>query len=295
MQSPELNDRPLNALTVDVEEHFQVSAFEGAVPRDGWAAMESRVEANTERLLDLFDEVGVRATFFVLGWIGERYPALVRRLAERGHEVASHGYDHKLVFEQEPRAFLDEAARTRSVLEQAAGQAVTGYRAASFSITRASLWALDALVESGHAYDSSIYPVYHDRYGIPGAPRGIYRLRTPGNGSLVEIPPTTVKLGGLVLPAMGGGYLRIYPLWLNLLAMRRLNDVEGRPAVLYIHPWEVDPGQPRIRASMASRFRHYTHLDRTLDRLRALLSRFPFGPVRDVLDRQGSLVERSVA
>jgi polysaccharide deacetylase family protein (PEP-CTERM system associated) len=295
MHSSEPIDRPLNALTVDVEEHFQVSAFEEAVPRAGWDAMESRVEANTGRLLDLFDEAGVRATFFVLGWIAERRPGLVGEIARRGHEVASHGYDHKLVYRQTPQEFRAEAARTRDALEQASGQQVRGYRAASFSITRESLWALDELVETGHEYDSSIYPVYHDRYGLPGAPRGIHRLRTPGDRTLIEVPPTTVRLGRLVLPALGGGYLRIYPLWLNRLALRRVNEAEGRSAVLYLHPWEVDPEQPRIRARLASRLRHYTHLSRTMNRLRALFSSFAFGPVREVIERQGNLAERGAA
>jgi polysaccharide deacetylase family protein (PEP-CTERM system associated) len=279
----------LNALTVDVEEHFQVSAFAGTVCRDDWEAIPSRVEANTARVLDLLDEAGVVGTFFVLGWIGERYPGLVRRIADRGHEVASHGYSHTLVYEQSPPAFREETLRSRKLLEDVSGQPVVGYRAASFSIGRRNLWALDILAEAGFLYDSSIFPVVHDRYGMPGAPRRIHRLDTPSGATLVEVPPSCLGWRGLTLPVCGGGYLRIYPLALTRWSVSRLNDRESMPAIVYIHPWELDPEQPRVRAPWPSRFRHYTGLRSTAPKLRELMSRFRFGPLREIVEREPSL------
>lgn len=290
-----LSEPILNALSIDVEEHFQVSAFAGVVPRESWESEPSRVEAATERLLGLLDEHEVRATFFVLGWIAERHAALVRRIAAAGHEVGCHGYDHALVYDLEPHAFRREVERAKRVLEDAAGQPVCGFRAASFSITRASLWATDVLAECGFTYDSSIFPVRHDRYGIPGAPRGIHRLETPAGRAIVEVPPATLRIAGLVLPVGGGGYLRHYPLWLTRWALGRLNRVERMPAVVYLHPWEVDPGQPRIRAPWTTRLRHYRGLGTTLPRLGELLRRFAFAEIRAVLAASGSLpaVERA--
>jgi polysaccharide deacetylase family protein (PEP-CTERM system associated) len=283
------NGEPLlNAISVDVEEHFQVSAFEKAISRADWAHLESRVEANTDRLLQLFADCGVRATFFVLGWIAERYPGLVRRIADEGHEIGSHGFDHRLIFEQTPEQFAEELSRSKDLIEQAGGQAVRGYRAASFSITRKSLWALDSLAEAGFHYDSSIFPVYHDRYGMPGAPRHIYQVDTRGGGRIVEFPPSTIRIGRLVLPVGGGGYLRIYPFALTRWAIRRLNRRDEIPANVYLHPWEVDPEQPRIRASLKSRLRHYTNLSTTEKRLRTLMSRFRFGPVGEVVKRRAA-------
>jgi polysaccharide deacetylase family protein (PEP-CTERM system associated) len=273
----------LNAMTVDVEEHFQVSAFEDVVDRDQWDTLPSRVEDNTSRLLDLFDETEVRATFFVLGWIGERHPGLVRRIAERGHEIASHGYGHRLVYDQTPDAFREETVRSRGILQDASGQSVDGYRAASFSVMKQSLWALDVLVEVGFTYDSSIFPVLHDRYGIPGAPRKLHRARTPQGRTIVEFPPSTMKLGPAILPVGGGGYLRIYPDSVTHWAIGRLNRREAMPAVVYIHPWEVDPEQPRIKASRLSRFRHYSGLKKTASTLRSIMKRYAFGPMRQVI------------
>jgi polysaccharide deacetylase family protein (PEP-CTERM system associated) len=287
--------RILNALTVDVEEHFQVSAFDGVVGRHEWDSLESRVERNTERLLELLGESEVQATFFVLGWVGQRYPRLVRAIAARGHEIGCHGWGHALVYRQRREEFAEEVARSRAVLEDAAGVAVRGYRAASFSITRHSLWALDVLVEAGFHYDSSIYPVVHDRYGLPGAPRGISRLRTPAGSSIVEVPPATLRIGPVVLPVGGGGYLRLYPAAFTRWAIGRLNRVERMPAILYLHPWEVDPEQPRIRASWASRFRHYQGLHRTTERLRDLLRRFSFAPIAEVIGAGEGVPERMVS
>jgi polysaccharide deacetylase family protein (PEP-CTERM system associated) len=278
--------RTLNGLTVDVEEHFQVSAFDGVVSRDSWAQRPSRVRDNTSRLLDLFDEQETRATFFVLGWIGERYPELVRQIADRGHEVASHGYSHQLVYNQTESEFREETERSRRILQDASGQAIFGYRAASFSIGRANLWALDTLVDAGFRYDSSLFPIVHDRYGIPGAERRIHELTTPRGQPLIEIPPSTVSVLGMKLPVGGGGYLRIFPLVFTRWAFRRLNR-EGTPAIVYVHPWEVDPDQPRLQAPPRSRFRHYTGLRTTASKLRELTSTFRFGTLRDVLVESG--------
>lgn len=281
-------DEVLNAMTVDVEEHFQVSAFEGLIRRENWEAIPSRVEANTERLLDLFGEAGVHSTFFVLGWIGERYPGLVRRIADLGHEVACHGYSHKLAYQQEPEEFRHEVVLSRRILQDASGQSVEGYRAASFSIGRQNLWALDTLAEAGFVYDSSLFPVLHDRYGIPGAPRHIHRLRTPGGMTLVEVPPSTLAFGRATLPFGGGGYLRIYPGGFSRWAVRRLNQRERMPAIVYVHPWEVDPGQPRIRANWPRRLRHYWGLNTTTRKLRDLMEHYRFGPIRQVIARVAS-------
>jgi polysaccharide deacetylase family protein (PEP-CTERM system associated) len=278
------NRSPLNVASVDVEEHFQVSGFESVVRRDSWTGHESRVEANTLRILDLFDEVGTQATFFVLGWVAERHPELVRRIAGRGHEIASHGYSHRLIYTQTPDEFRDETERSKKLLQDLSGQPVDGYRAASFSITRRNLWALDILAESGFRYDSSLFPVLHDRYGIPGANRRLHELRTPAGHSLVEVPPSTVPVGRAILPVGGGGYLRLYPLRLTRWALERLNRREGLPLVLYIHPWEVDPGQPRIGAPWLSRFRHYYGLRSTVGKLRTLMTRYPFGTISRVIE-----------
>ena len=283
--------RPMHLLSVDVEEHFQVSAFEGVVSRDDWSSIPSRVEANTERLLTLFDEAGVEATFFVLGWVGERYPALVRRIVECGHELACHGFSHRLVYTQTRETFAEETRRAKNGLEQIAGVEVDGYRAASFSIGTKNLWALDELAACGFRYDSSLFPVHHDRYGIPGAPRAGYRARTAAGSSLIEIPPSTIQLFGATLPFGGGGYFRLYPLALTGWMFRRLEKIEGRGGVIYLHPWEVDPDQPRIRAPAGSRFRHYVGLHRTAKKLRRLLSDFRCGSARQWLAETPDLPE----
>ena len=274
----------VNAMTVDVEDYFQVSAFDDVVDRADWERMESRVERNTRRLLDLFDEFDVRATFFVLGWIGERHPSLVREIHDRGHEVASHGYGHGLVYTQTPEAFRHDVRRARRILEDATGQAVVGYRAPSYSITARSLWALDVLVDEGYEYDSSIFPIRHDRYGMPDAPRHRHVRHTPA-GPIVELPPATVRTLGMNLPAAGGGYLRLLPYGWTRRALTRLNERERQPAVFYVHPWEIDPDQPRLPARGLSRFRHYRNLHLTEPRLRSLLGSFRFAPARAMLRR----------
>jgi polysaccharide deacetylase family protein (PEP-CTERM system associated) len=272
----------VNAMTVDVEDYFQVSAFDAVVPRSAWGSMESRVVRNTERLLTLLAEAGARGTFFVLGWVAERQPALVRAIAAAGHEIASHGYGHRLVYDLEPAAFREDVRRSKDLLESAAGTAVHGYRAPSYSVTTRSLWALDVLIEEGFRYDASIFPIHHDRYGIPDSPRHPYRV-TRTAGEILEAPGSTVRLGRLNLPVAGGGYFRILPYWWTRWGIARLNAQEQRPAIFYIHPWEIDPGQPRIAAGRVSRFRHYCNLARAEERLRRLLADFRFAPMRDVL------------
>lgn len=276
----------LNAFTVDVEEHFQVSAFEGVVDRSEWGSIPSRVEANTSRLIDLLAEFGVSATFFVLGWVAEKRPDLVKRIAAAGHEIGSHGYSHRLIYEQSPQEFSRELTRSRALLQEASGQPVEGHRAASFSIGRGNLWALDILGEAGFRYDSSLFPIVHDRYGFPGAPRRPYRLRTACGRELIEIPPSTVRVGRWTIPAAGGGYLRLYPEWTTRWAIRRLNRVERIPAVVYIHPWEVDPEQPRVNGlPLRSRLRHYVGLRTTAGKIRGILRHHDFGTMGDVVSR----------
>jgi polysaccharide deacetylase family protein (PEP-CTERM system associated) len=271
----------LNAMTIDVEDYFHVSVFDGTLPRRSWPALDSRVVANTDRMLAILDEAGVRATFFVLGCVAERAAALVQRIAARGHEIASHGYAHRLVYDQTPASFRDDVRRAKHILEDAAGSEVTGYRAPSYSITARSLWALDVLIEEGYRYDASIFPIHHDRYGIPLSPRHPYIIRRP-SGWLAELPGSTVRLGGMNLPIGGGGYFRILPYRWTRWGIARLNG-EGRPAIFYLHPWEIDPSQPRLPASGLSRFRHYRNLEQTESRLRRLLADFQFGSMRDVL------------
>ena len=270
----------VNAMSVDVEDYFQVSAFEAVVPRERWGEFESRVVRNTERLLDLFDEAGIQATFFVLGWVADRYPGLVRSIAAGGHEIASHGYEHRLVYDQTPQQFRDDLRRARRALEAASGQTILGYRAPSYSITKRSLWAFEVLVEEGYLYDASVFPIHHDRYGIPDAPRHQHRV---GGGRLWEVPAATVQCVGMNLPAGGGGYFRILPYPWTRWAFRRLNEIEKSPAVFYLHPWEIDPGQPRLKAPLLSRLRHYTNLDKTEGRLRHLLTDFRFAPLKRIL------------
>jgi polysaccharide deacetylase family protein (PEP-CTERM system associated) len=272
-----------NAMTVDVEDYFHVAAFAGQIDPATWDGFSLRVERNTHRLLDLFDEHRVVATFFVLGWVAERCPHLVREIVSRGHEVACHGYSHQLVYKQTPAVFRAETIRAKACLEDQAQRPVLGYRAASYSIVRRSLWALDTLVELGFSYDSSIFPIRHDRYGIPGSPRWPYRLAAPNGGSIVEFPLSTASFAGRHVPVAGGGYFRIYPYWFTHAALKRINRSDGKPFVFYLHPWEIDPGQPRVRAGILSTARHYTNLHRCEERLRSLLSGFEFAPAWDVL------------
>jgi len=259
-----------------------VSAFDDVVSRDAWPGMQSRVVANTERLLDLFDEYDVRSTFFVLGWVADRHPALVRAIVARGHELASHGYAHRLVYSQTEREFREDVRRAKGLLEDAGGVAVYGYRAPSFSVTSRSLWALDVLLEEQYRYDASIFPIRHDRYGIPDAPRWPHAIERPA-GRVFEVPGSTVRLGGTNLPVAGGGYFRILPYAWTRFGISRVNRVERQPIVFYLHPWEIDPAQPRLPAGRLSRFRHYRNLHKTEHRLRRLMQDFQFASLASVL------------
>lgn len=270
----------LNAMTVDVEDYFQVSAFESHVDRSQWESRECRVERNVDRILELFDEYSVRSTFFTLGWVAERYPALVRRIVGQGHELASHGWEHVRVINQTPAQFRADVVKTKSLLEDVGGVAIRGYRAASYSITRTNLWALDVLGETGHAYSSSIMPIRHDLYGIPDAPRFPFR---PSEGDLLEIPVTTVRLRDRNYPCAGGGWFRLLPYRVSKWALRRVNAADRQPVLFYFHPWEIDPEQPRLPGlAPKTRFRHYLNLDRTSPRLRRLLSDFKWGRMDQV-------------
>ena len=259
-------------MSVDVEEHFQVSAFESIIDRDHWDKLPSRVERKTDRILELFDSHDTKATFFVLGWIAERYPSLIQRIQNAGHEIASHGFSHIRATQQTRDEFKHDVDKTRKLLEDVSGNVVTGFRAASFSINQQNLWALDVLEEVGYRYSSSIYPIHHDNYGMPEAPRFPFK---PGNGRLMEIPLSTVRLLGKNIPCGGGGYFRLFPYAYFRWALRRIMQRDGQAAVFYFHPWEIDPGQPRqIGLTLKTRVRHYTNLGRMESRLRRLLTEF---------------------
>ena len=269
-----------NAMTVDVEDYFQVSAFADTVDRTGWDQYPCRIERNIETILELFAERNVHATFFTLGWVAEHYPSVIRRIVDAGHELASHGFEHVRVHEQAPGEFRDDVRDTKHLLEDLSGAAVNGYRAASFSIGEQTPWAFEVLAEEGYAYSSSIYPIRHDLYGSPDAPRFAYQ---PAHGhGLIEIPVSTVTVFGHNMPCGGGGYFRLLPYAVSRWAMRRVNRRDGRPCVFYFHPWEVDPGQPRFQGiPLKARIRHYTNLGRMEQRLRAVLADFAW----DRMDR----------
>ncbi len=274
-----------NALTIDVEDYFHVSAFEKHICRSQWENLPQRALRNTGRVLDILDYWGLRGTFFVLGWIARRHPALVKRIAASGHEVACHGYSHQRITGMSPRAFNRDVTRARKLLQDISGQPVDGYRAPSYTITAKTLWALDVLINAGFSYDSSIFPIQHDIYGMPGAKRFPHRIEREG-GSIMEFPPTTLSIGiagkRVNLPVAGGGYLRLLPAkWISA-AFRKLNG-EGRPCMLYFHPWEIDPDQPRIKAALKSRFRHYLNLETTEAKLRHLFTRHSFASMGSVL------------
>lgn len=272
-----------HVLSVDVEDWFQVENYADVIPRDRWAACELRVADNVRRLLELFAAAEARATFFVLGWVAERLPELVREIARAGHEVASHGWWHTPLWRLGEAAFTDEVSRSRMLLQELSGQAVIGYRAPTCSVTASTTWALRALRDAGYRYDSSIFPVHHDRYGIPGAPTSVH-WREEG---VWEIPFSVLELPGMRLPVAGGGYFRLYPLWLTRWAIQRL-ERQGRPAVVYLHPWEFDPTQPRVPGIGAQRsFRHRVGIARNARKLASLLREFRFAPVRTVLRELG--------
>jgi polysaccharide deacetylase family protein (PEP-CTERM system associated) len=271
----------VNALTIDVEDYFQVSAMEPHFDRRNWDNVPCRVERNIERLLTVLAEHEARATFFTLGWIAERYPQTIRSIVDAGHELASHGYGHERASRLTREQFLEDIHRAKAILEDTAGVAVIGYRAPSFSIGRDNLWAFDCLLEAGYRYSSSVYPIQHDHYGMPEAPRFAYRARD----GLVEIPVTTMRMLGRNLPAGGGGYFRLAPYELSRWAIRRVNEVEGQAAIFYFHPWEIDPEQPRVNGvSLKTRFRHYLNLDRTEARLQRLLGDFRWDRIDRAFD-----------
>lgn len=271
-----------HALSFDVEEHFQVSAFWSPTRRQQWDRLESRVEQNTIRLMELLARFDTKATFFVLGWVAEQHPGIIKELVKQGHEVASHGYGHELVINQTDSEFRQDIRRSKHILEDLTGEMVLGYRAPSFSITARTQWALPILVEEGYLYDSSIFPVRHDRYGMPNANPWCHIRKTEA-GDLWEIPPSTLKIGPLRVPVAGGGYFRLYP---YSLSHRFLSCVasEGHPLIMYLHPWELDPDQPKMEGSLVSRFRHYVNLHKTEERLHRLLTDFDFAPIQQVVD-----------
>ena len=304
----------INALTIDLEDYFMVSAFETVVAKEQWRNYESRIERSTHRVLDILDAAngkhGVKATFFCLGWVGERYRPLIREIDRRGHEIACHGYDHRLVYRMTPEQFREDVRVSKRILEDAAGHEVIGYRAPSYSITEKSLWALGILGEEGYRYDSSIFPIHHDRYGIPAAPRFPFLVRRNGDGvngapvparldqmppwklnrgeyredGIVEYPISTVKVLGCNIPLSGGGYMRLFPYGMIRKGLLKINADEEQPFVFYLHPWEFDPEQPRMtNASILSRFRHYVNLGETAGKLQRLLGDFRFSPMADVI------------
>ena len=275
----------LNAFTVDVEDYFHVSAFEKCIDRNQWDQYEIRVVANTSRILDLLDRHGIKATFFVLGWVAHRYPELVEEMHRRGHEVGSHGYWHRLIYHQSPEEFRRDLQQSRDVLVDTIGRHITAYRAPSFSITKSTLWALDILAEEGFSADCSVFPIHHHRYGIPDAESCIHEIATSA-GPITEVPLSVVRIAGLNLPVGGGGYFRLFPLRWTLHWLAKINAKMQRPFVFYIHPWELDPDQPRIRtASRLSRFRHYVNLSKNESKLDTVLRTFRFGRLCDVIDQ----------
>lgn len=269
-----------NAMTIDVEDYFQVSAFANTISRDDWDRLPCRVERNVDVILRILNEANVKATFFTLGWIAERYPQLVKRIVAEGHELASHGYGHLRASDQTPEQFKDDVSRSKALLEDLGGQAVLGYRAPSFSIGTQNLWALDVLLQAGYRYSSSIYPIQHDHYGMPHAPR--FSFYPNGESGLLELPITTVRLMQKNLPAGGGGYFRLFPYALSRWLIQRVNHQDKKAGIFYFHPWEVDPEQPRQQnIGFKTRFRHYVNLHRTENRLKALTRDFQW----DRMDR----------
>ncbi len=268
-----------NALTIDVEDYFQVSAFAPYIPRSTWEQCECRVERNVMRILDLLERRGVHATFFTLGWIAERYPHLVRRIVQGGHELASHGYGHERASDLDERAFFADIDRAKKLLEDLAGRAVLGYRAPSFSIGTGNLWAFDSLSRAGYQYSSSVYPIHHDHYGMPDSPRFAYRV----NETLLEIPVTTLRLFNRNLPSSGGGYFRLLPYPLSRWMLQQVNADDRESAIFYFHPWEIDDEQPRVPGiDLKTRFRHYVNIPRMADKLESLLADFRWGRMDEI-------------
>jgi len=278
-QAPDEHVEVVHRLTVDVEDWFHAEAQSVAVPRDAWDTQRLRILPNVLAILDLFSEFQVKATFFFLGWLCDKLPELVRLVADSGHEIACHSYAHRLVFSMTPEEFVRDTQKAKNTLENAAGVAITGYRAPSFSVCPRSAWALQELIRCGFTYDSSVYPIRHDTYGWPKAPRRPFRVSTD-EGSILEFPLTTARIWGRIVPAAGGGYLRLFPLSFTQRVLRA-HSATGEEAIVYFHPWEIDPGQPRSTIRGIRRFRHYTNLERMMPKLRTLLGEFSFGPLRE--------------
>jgi polysaccharide deacetylase family protein (PEP-CTERM system associated) len=284
MLMPTRETRPRNAMTIDVEDYFQVSAFAPYIARGDWDSRECRVERNVDRILGLLSEQGTQATFFTLGWVAERYPQLVRRIVEGGHEIASHGYGHERASDLSPEAFRADVGRAKALLEDLSGREVLGYRAPSFSIGERNLWAFDVLRDCGYRYSSSVYPIRHDHYGMPDSPRFAYPVRE----GLLEVPVTTLRLRGRNLPSSGGGYFRLLPYALSRWLIEQVNRNDQQSAVFYFHPWEIDPGQPRIAGIDAkTRFRHYVNIGRTEARIAQLLRDFSWGRMDQIFLGRG--------
>lgn len=280
----------INALTFDVEEYFHAEAFSSVVRPQEWPSLESRVVGATERLLDLLDETGTSATFFVLGWVAERHGGLVRAIQTRGHEIASHGYGHQMITRLNRAQFAEDVRRGKAAVEDVTGTAVIGYRAPTFSVVRGTLWSLEVLAEAGFRYDSSIFPIVHDRYGIPDAARFPHRVAAGPGVEIGEFPLSTIAWLGWRFPVAGGGYFRLLPYAFTHRAVRHLNEREGQPAIVYLHPWEIDPAQPRVPVGWVTRFRHSVNTQTTESKIHHLLRDFRFAPVRDVLTEAGVLV-----
>jgi len=273
----------LNTLTIDLEDYFHVSNFEGHIPRNRWEVMPLRIEESTMKVLELLSLYRIRATFFVLGWIAERMASLIRKIRSEGHEIASHGYDHRLAYEMSPEEFRADIRKSKSAIEDAIGESICGYRATSYSIIRRNLWCLQILSEEGFLYDSSIFPVFHDRYGVPAWDR-FPKLVKGNNFSIFEVPPSTLKIFGYNLPIAGGGYLRLFPIQFIAYCIKRINMVENNPAVVYFHPWELDPEQPRMNLSFVKAFRHYNNLSNTANKVAFLLKNFKFSSISEIFN-----------
>ncbi len=280
-----------NILTFDVEEYFHASIFEKVVTPDQWPQLESRVEGNVERILDLLERYQVRATFFVLGWIGEHHPWVVKKIAGFGHEVACHGHDHRLIHEMSPEDFRKQLTRSVDILQGLTGKKILGFRAPSFSIKEDTLWAFEILAEMGIRYDSSIFPIFHDRYGMPRTPREKFKIRTDHGGEIIELPPSSIRILGQNLPFGGGGYFRLFPLWFTNWSLRRINR-RGLPVVFYLHPWELDPEQPALKIGFWETFRHYSNLKIVERKLERLLRTFQFLPICEFLELEQPQLER---
>ncbi len=273
-----------NILTVDVEEWFHPEALQHLFPPETWDEQPSRIVPLMERLLDVFDAHNAKATFFVLGWVAEHHPELVRQLAERGHEVATHSYSHRMATKLDPKAFKDDLQRSVKILQDTTGRDVLGFRAPTFSVTKKTFWVFNILAESGLKYDSSIYPIWHDRYGIPDAPRSVFEVQTDNGASIIEFPMPTLRILGKNFPFGGGGYLRLFPLRFTTMAIRRFNK-EGFPAIVFMHPWEFDPQQPKVKMGRLQSLRHYANIGRNLDKIGYLLKTFEWTNFADYLDQ----------